>query len=89
MDIARIVLVITVLGAMAVWCVGVHAMFKTLRELRSGLRIIPFFSTDPTYITPEGVRWRRKYHICMAIFIAVILAVLIVGSIFFPKGLNQ
>ena len=66
---------ITVAGASCAG--GVYSIYRGFQTLPDGARDLPFFSTHPDHITPEGLRWRTRVYWSLAYFItALALAIL-------------
>jgi hypothetical protein len=57
---------------------GAYSIYRGLQSLPDGRADVPFFSADPTLITDEGLKWRRRIYACMAYFtLAITIALAI------------
>ena len=59
------------------WLCGTYAIYRGFKELPDGQSDVPFFSADPTLISEEGLKWRRRVYACMAYFAMSIAIVML------------
>lgn len=63
--------------AAASWLGGAYSIYRGLQCLPDGQHDVPFFSADPTLISHESMKWRRRIYACMGYF-ALSLAITLV-----------
>ena len=63
--------------AAASWVGGAYSVYRGMQALPDGQHDVPFFSDDPSRISAEGLKWRRRIYACMGYFalsLAIVLA---------------
>ena len=63
--------------AAASWVGGAYSIYRGIEALPDGQHDVPFFSADPSLISEEGLKWRRRIYACMgylALSLAIVLA---------------
>jgi hypothetical protein len=51
------------------WVGGAYAVYRGFQSLPTGEADLPFFSDDPSRITEEGRKWRKRIYMSVAGFL--------------------